>query len=580
MKRKPLREAATELDRPLRSQPQLNFAVPKNLRSKLPRRCRSKVSPVLYSSSISQSTLLSAEDSFASRRSSAVKTKSSVTEGKDAQMELSECSCVESNSRGFGGGNELKFKLKHSGSTNETEDSNAVVRSEVSSVEIFSLSRESRKPDSHNGSVKGKANEIDENEISSQMKIPGEASKFTKEKVKRSEDALEFSENDVVSLNSALESAAESKFAENRVFGDEVSNPESAAGYVQNSLATEFDLECSEQLSKGDDALDDYSSAYSELQWDSLQESSELDCSEYSPSIWYDSGSQFSEQYNSDDHPSNTFRLFRQFSEEFYRSTYSLEDSLEDHNIYADITLGLEDEDEESYRLLRRRERRQVYIRDYAKEYCSGTGYGELIVKQRLKMVHWIVEQATKKELQKETMFLGVNLFDRFLTKGYFRKENNLQIAGIACLTLATRIEENQPLNCIRNKTFDIGMKVYSRSEVVAMEWVVQEVLNFQCFLPTIYNFLWFYLKAARASEMVEKTVKYLALVTLLGHEHLNYWPSTVAAGLVILTLSSMGLHASCNLVTQSHSRTKDRDLPKCIKSLKCLGCYNKIQHV
>ncbi|CAH9146445.1 unnamed protein product, partial [Cuscuta epithymum] len=189
------------------------------------------------------------------------------------------------------------------------------------------------------------------------------------------------------------------------------------------------------------------------------------------------------------------------------------------------------------------------------------------------------LQQATKKELQKETMFLGVNLFDRFLTKGYFRKENNLQIAGIACLTLATRIEENQPLNCIRNKTFDIGMKVYSRSEVVAMEWVVQEVLNFQCFLPTIYNFLWFYLKAARASEMVEKTVKYLALVTLLGHEHLNYWPSTVAAGLVILTLSSMGLHASCNLVTQSHSRTKDRDLPKCIKSLKCLGCYNKIQH-
>lgn len=57
------------------------------------------------------------------------------------------------------------------------------------------------------------------------------------------------------------------------------------------------------------------------------------------------------------------------------------------------------------------------------------------------------LQQSTKNELQKETMFLGVNLFDRFLTKGYFRNKKNLQIAGIACLTLATRIEENQPLN-------------------------------------------------------------------------------------------------------------------------------------
>lgn len=57
------------------------------------------------------------------------------------------------------------------------------------------------------------------------------------------------------------------------------------------------------------------------------------------------------------------------------------------------------------------------------------------------------MQQATKKELQKETMFLGVGLLDRFLSKGYFKDARNLQVAGIACLTLATRIEENQPYN-------------------------------------------------------------------------------------------------------------------------------------
>lgn len=55
--------------------------------------------------------------------------------------------------------------------------------------------------------------------------------------------------------------------------------------------------------------------------------------------------------------------------------------------------LGLEQkEDEESYRMLRERERRQVYLFDYAEEYCSITDYGQLVIQQRLQMVHWIVE--------------------------------------------------------------------------------------------------------------------------------------------------------------------------------------------
>ncbi|XP_019176526.1 PREDICTED: cyclin-SDS [Ipomoea nil] len=566
MKRKQSRGAVAEIDPPPPPPPQLqqqlNFAVKKHLRSKLPRRIRTHFSPILRSLFIAPSALVTSE-------------ASSVIEKKDVQMELSECSCVESNSGAFGGDSELKlkFKLKKSGNANVIEDPDAVVQSEISSVERFSLSGKARKPNSEIVSVTEKAKEIDESEISSQRKFSGKVSEFSEWKVKRSKDASEMNDNDVVSINSALESAAESKLAENRAFGEEVSKPESAAHKV---LTTDFDLECSENLSINDEVFDDYSSAYSELQSDILQESSDLDFSDYSPSMWYDSGSQFSEKSIGDDCPSHSFHLSRQFSEEFCRSTYAPDDSSypEEHNISDEISLELEEEDGERYRMLRSRERRQVYLRDYAEEYCLDTGYGDLVVQQRLQMVHWIVQQSSKNELQKETMFLGVNLFDRFLTKGYFRNKKNLQIAGIACLTLATRIEENQPLNSIQDDTFNIGGNVYSRCEVVAMEWVVLEVLNFQCFLPTIYNFLWFYLKAARASDMMEKRTKYLAVLALLGHEQLSYWPSTVAAGLVILASSFIDQHASCDLFTECHSRTKDDDLPKCIKSLEWLVKY------
>lgn len=46
----------------------------------------------------------------------------------------------------------------------------------------------------------------------------------------------------------------------------------------------------------------------------------------------------------------------------------------------------------------------------------------------------------------------------------------------------------------VRKNSFYVGSTIYARCEVVAMEWLVQEVLNFKCFLPTVYNFLWYIL--------------------------------------------------------------------------------------
>ena len=51
-----------------------------------------------------------------------------------------------------------------------------------------------------------------------------------------------------------------------------------------------------------------------------------------------------------------------------------------------------DEEHEESYWMLKLRERRQLYVHDYSEEYCEMKEYGDLVVKQRLQMVHWIME--------------------------------------------------------------------------------------------------------------------------------------------------------------------------------------------
>uniref|UniRef100_A0A0D9VRF3 Cyclin-like domain-containing protein n=1 Tax=Leersia perrieri TaxID=77586 RepID=A0A0D9VRF3_9ORYZ len=296
----------------------------------------------------------------------------------------------------------------------------------------------------------------------------------------------------------------------------------------------ESDLACSEQLAEATE----YSSAREDLTVSETEEeevgSGPCICAEYSFTPLHESSSSDDDD---DAEPSPTFSLFLAFAEQFVPYTHPKTPADTDVALLAGKRF--EDLDnEESYERFRRRERREAVARDYTEVYSSMPGsYGRAVVEQRVVMVNWIIEHSQVMKLQPETVFMGIGLMDRFLTRGYVKGSRNLQLLGIACTTLATRIEENQPYNC--------------RSEVVAMEWLVQEVLDFQCFITTTHHFLWFYLKAANADDRIEDLAKYLALLSLLDHKHLSFWPSTVAAAVVALSCLVTDNEPSCHLVME-----------------------------
>lgn len=66
-----------------------------------------------------------------------------------------------------------------------------------------------------------------------------------------------------------------------------------------------------------------------------------------------------------------------------------------------------------------------------------------------------------------------------------------------------------------------------------------------------------FYLKAAGANEEVEDTAKNIGMLALLGFEQLCYWPSTVAAGLVILASRVVNQNAACHRVKEVRIKHK-----------------------
>lgn len=98
-----------------------------------------------------------------------------------------------------------------------------------------------------------------------------------------------------------------------------ISNSELTIDQKPKRYGLDGNLTCSERHLYDD--LSDYSSSHemtlSELHSDIFPESSELDLSEYSPSFWLESGSDFSESSRGDSNPSVCFSLFRQYHQQF-----------------------------------------------------------------------------------------------------------------------------------------------------------------------------------------------------------------------------------------------------------------------
>ncbi|KAH1087282.1 hypothetical protein GYH30_018707 [Glycine max] len=181
------------------------------------------------------------------------------------------------------------------------------------------------------------------------------------------------------------------------------------------------DLACSEDLcfSYCDDDGDEskYCSSqgtvFSEFHFEIFGECSQAELSDYSPSLFVDSESQFLEG-SVGETPSPTHLLFLRYRKEF-AALVSAPPVKNASNIEDAANVDWDDED--SYQMLRKRERKQGFVSNYGDRYFSTTEFGDIVIEQRALMVQWIVEQSCRRQLRQETVFLGVSLLDRFLSK-------------------------------------------------------------------------------------------------------------------------------------------------------------------
>lgn len=186
-------------------------------------------------------------------------------------------------------------------------------------------------------------------------------------------------------------------------------------------------------------------------------------------------------------------------------------------------------------------------------------------------LVDWLVEVAEEYKLVPDTLYLTVSYIDRFLS-GNLVTRQRLQLLGVACMLIASKYEE---ICAPQVEEFCyITDNTYNREEVLEMERRVLNHLHFELTGPTTKSFLRRFVRAAQAGQkgptlQLEFLGNYLAELTLLEYNLLNFLPSMVAAASVFVAKVTLSpTFKPWNSTLQHYSGYKPSELKECVRAI------------
>lgn len=204
----------------------------------------------------------------------------------------------------------------------------------------------------------------------------------------------------------------------------------------------------------------------------------------------------------------------------------------------------------------------------------------EINEKMRAILVDWLIEVHHKFELMPETLYLTINIVDRFLSiKTVPRRE--LQLVGISAMLMASKYEEIWAPEV--NDFVCISDRAYTHQQILMMEKAILGKLEWTLTVPTPYVFLVRFVKASIPDTQMEHMVYFFAELGLTNYVTMMYCPSMLAASAVYAarcTLSKSPVWDETLKVHTGYSETQLLGCAKLLVSFHSIAAENKLKVV
>ena len=191
--------------------------------------------------------------------------------------------------------------------------------------------------------------------------------------------------------------------------------------------------------------------------------------------------------------------------------------------------------------------------------------------KMRAILIDWIVDVHKKYKLKPETLYLTVNIIDRFLSKQNVTTIK-LQLVGVVSLLIASKYEDIHPP--LVKELADITDGAYVPSQLISMENQILSCLNFDLFYPTQWHFLECYKKKLNLNGFIFYFAWYLMELGLIGFDLISYKGSVIASTVVMISMKKFKVYEAKEF--EKVTGYREKDLENCVKDIKYILKNNK----
>lgn len=158
----------------------------------------------------------------------------------------------------------------------------------------------------------------------------------------------------------------------------------------------------------------------------------------------------------------------------------------------------------------------------------------DISASMRTILVDWLIEVQENFELFHETLYLAVQLTDRYLANRDVKREY-LQLVGATSMLIAAKFEELSPP--LVDDFLYLCDDAYTHEDLLKMERNILQVLDYDINIPVAYRFLRRLARAAEATMETHTLARYICESTLQDYSFVTERPSYIAASSMYLAL-------------------------------------------
>jgi len=190
--------------------------------------------------------------------------------------------------------------------------------------------------------------------------------------------------------------------------------------------------------------------------------------------------------------------------------------------------------------------------------------------RMRAILIDWLIDVHLKYKLVPQTMYIAVNLIDRYLEKNQTNR-TKLQLVGITAMFIACKYEEIYPPE-LKDFVY-ITDGAYVKTDVLRMENKMLASLNFDVTFPTQWTLFETFRRKLDLDEKTFKLAWFLMELCLINYKTLKYKMSQIAASAILIATKTMKVYK--NDWFSKILGIDEKELEECCKELYDFYQYN-----